>query len=73
MRQCERCQITLPQGHPQVGLVSEWKWGGTNTVKASDCVVEGSECVGERGSSGGGKVSVPQQKGIVTIEVHDDL
>lgn len=66
-------RITLPQGHSQVGLVSEWKWGGTNPVKASNCVMERTESVGERSRSGGGQEAAPQQKGVVTVEIRNDF
>ena len=72
-RRQKRFSTTLPQGHPQVGLVSKRKRGGTNTVKASDYVVEGSEGVGKRSRSSGGEEGVPQQESVITVKIHNDL
>jgi len=56
-----------------VGLVSERKRGGTNTVKTRDHVVKGRERVGKGGCSGRKKEAVLQQESVVTVEIHDDL
>ena len=56
-----------------MGLVSERKRGGTNTVKTRDHVVKGRERVGKGGRSGRRKKSVLQQESVVTIEIHEDL
>ena len=56
-----------------MGLVSEWKRGGSNTIKAGDRVVKCSERVCERSRSGGREEAVLQQESVVAVEIHDDL
>ena len=56
-----------------MGLVGEWEWSSTNTVKARDRIVEASEIVGKRSRSGRREEPVLQQKSVVSVEIHDDL
>ena len=56
-----------------MGLVRERKRGGTNTVKARDCVVETSNGVGKGSCSRGGEETVLQQESVVAVEIHDNL
>ena len=63
----------LPQGHPQVGLVSERKRRGTNMIKVSNRVMKSGKSAGKGSRSGGREEAVLQQEGVVSIEIHDDL